>query len=411
MDKIIRQNGKEQGVMKKNLKLFLFLFLFPLVFQAGKAEAARLYFSPDFQPVFNQESFLVEIKIDTEGEEINAVEGHISFFGAIEPIGFVKGGSVFSLWIEEPKIGGSEVSFSGGAPGGFNGENLLLKIIFLTKGNGENTIFFKDNSAAFLNDGKGTKAGVSFSSARVSVVEKTEEIPIIISKTHPDQNQWYKENTLSLYWDLEGEEYSWDLSFSSQTEPDEKADRPEGELMWIGAMEYKGLEDGIYYFNLKKKLSSENWSQKITFRAMIDKTPPKGLEFAVAKNDLLFEGKYFLSFFAEDKTSGIDHYEVIEESYGNIFQEFFKQIFFKGENLGAGMKKWEAAESPYLLKDQELQSRIFIKAKDKAGNYLIETIEPPYKLKTDDIILLVLLFVLFGTCFFTFFKEKERFSI
>jgi hypothetical protein len=54
--------------------------------------------------------------------------------------------------------------------------------------------------------------------------------------------------------------------------------------------------------------------------------------------------------------SGIDHFEVKE-----------------------GKKDFKKAESPYLLEDQELKSKILVKAVDKAGNEKIAEIIPPAK--------------------------------
>ena len=69
----------------------------------------------------------------------------------------------------------------------------------------------------------------------------------------------------------------------------------------------------------------------------------------ITKDPTIFDGKRFLVFAAQDKSSGIDHYEVKEQTK-----------FHEGE--------WIVAESPYLLKDQKLHSTIFVKAIDKKGN-------------------------------------------
>ncbi len=81
------------------------------------------------------------------------------------------------------------------------------------------------------------------------------------------------------------------------------------------------------------------------FQSAEDKDPPENFTPTLAKDPNLFDGQWFLVFATSDKGSGIDHYEVSE-----------------------GKNNWVVAESPYLLKKQNLLSDIFVKAVDKAGN-------------------------------------------
>ena len=85
-----------------------------------------------------------------------------------------------------------------------------------------------------------------------------------------------------------------------------------------------------------------------------DKTPPEFIEAIVSQDSHIFGNQYFVSFFATDKESGIDHYEVQE-----------------------GTSPYIIGDSPYLLKDQKLRSTIRVKAIDKAGNEKIEELMPP----------------------------------
>jgi len=80
------------------------------------------------------------------------------------------------------------------------------------------------------------------------------------------------------------------------------------------------------------------------------------------------DGKYYLSFTAKDKNSGIDYYEISEKN------------FWESINKLSGVGKWADAESPYLLKDQSLSNRIEIKAVDKAGNERIVKLPATYSL-------------------------------
>lgn len=82
----------------------------------------------------------------------------------------------------------------------------------------------------------------------------------------------------------------------------------------------------------------------------MDTQSPEIFTPAIARDESVFGGKWFLVFATQDKGSGIDHYEVKESQLGNI---------------------WFPAESPYVLRDQDLRSTIYIKAIDKAGNDIV----------------------------------------
>ena len=91
-----------------------------------------------------------------------------------------------------------------------------------------------------------------------------------------------------------------------------------------------------------------------------DADSPESFAPEIANDLALFDGKWFLVFATQDKGTGIDHYEV-KETKQKILKVF---------------SKWVLAESPYLLKDQELRSYIFVKAIDKAGNTRIVKLIP-----------------------------------
>jgi hypothetical protein len=358
--------------------------------------AVTLYLLPQSQTIYQGDTFLVEVKLDTEGEEINAVEGYLNFpEDKLEIIDIGVGGSILNLWPKSPSYSNQtgEISFLGGIPKGFKGEGKLVSATFRVLPRVDPhqsfSITFKENSKVLLNDGKGTPAKLNFLEGNYEIVEKPENLPKISSRTNPDQNKWYSQNTLHLHWDLvEGAEYSFLLSKDPLAEPDEIPDKPEPKegLIWIGDMEYPNLEDGIYYFHLRErretdaKLNAEQrgkWGPKITFRAMIDATPPEDFKPEISKDPAIFEGKYFLSFATADKTSGVDHYEILEEPQKNLLGRIFTQNQHKTEHETT--QNWKVGESPYLLEDQSLKTKILVKAVDKAGNEKISEIIPPEK--------------------------------
>ncbi len=367
--------------MKKFQKLtiiflfFIFYFLF-----SDSVSAASLYLVPQSQTIYRDESFLVEVRLDTEDEAINVVEAGLTFpANLLKAVDFNKGNSILTLWLEETKIQEGGITFLGGIPNGFKGDGLLGKIIFWGMETGKAKISFKEDSKVLLNNGKGTAAELNFLESNYEIIEKPEGLPQVSSESHPDQNKWYKSKTLALYWEpIEGAEYSYQLSFDPISEPDETPDKPEpkeGVASWIGAMDYdlKGEEDGIYYFSLRQKLPTEDWSRAVRFRAMIDATPSEEFTPEIGQDSTVFEGKYFLSFFTTDKMSGVEHYEILETRNQKI------------EN-----RMWKVGESPYLLEDQSLRSKILVKVVDRAGNERIAEIPPSKKPFPYWIIILIL---------------------
>lgn len=351
---------------KKVLRRFCVLFCVCFAMVPISTWAATLYLMPQSQTVYQGDTFIVEVRLDTEGEEINAVEADLEFpQDLLEIIDISKGGSILTLWIEEPSVKGDVISFIGGVPGGFKGQGPIGKITFLGKEIGRGEISFQEDSKVL--HGEGIAADLSFLEGSYEIIKRPEGLPIISSRTHPDPNKWYKQNTLHLHWDLtEGAEYSFELSKDPMIKPDDVPDEPKGELIWMGDMEYPNLEDGIYYFSLKQKLPAKDWSGKISFRAMIDVTFPEEFKPEIGKDPSMFEGKYFLSFATTDATSGVAYFEVKE-----------------------GKKEFKKVKSPYVLEDQSLGSKILVKAVDKAGNEKIFEIEPPKKPFPSWIIILI----------------------
>jgi hypothetical protein len=98
------------------------------------------------------------------------------------------------------------------------------------------------------------------------------------------------------------------------------------------------LSDIIFYID-------EYYENQEPFE-IIDKERPEDFVVQVVKMEDLYDGKYFLVFATQDKGSGIDYYEVCE---GNS-------------------KSCIRAESPYVLKNQDLNKKIYVRAIDKKGN-------------------------------------------
>lgn len=277
---------------KKRTKTFSYFFVFILTlfcfcFFVKPVLAANIYFELEARNVLKGEIFLQKVLIDTEGEEINAVEVEIKYpKEELRVENISKGNSILKLWPKEPEAREGIINFVGGTPGGYKGkEGILVLIAFrvISKKSADFNVEISDKSKVFLNDGKGTAIEKnSFGFSKIKVFNNFSE-----------KNEW--------------EEF------------------------------------------LKK-----------------DKTPPEPFEIKLSHSPYIFNNKYFISFFAIDKESGIDYYEVAEIK---IAKKTHKDELIKKAN-------WKVAKSPYLIEDQSLKSFILVKAVDKAGNEKIELLEP-----------------------------------
>ena len=270
---------------------FCLLSFFPFT-----SEAARIYLEPVSKEVNLNDTFLVNIRIDNEGECINAVDVKIAYDNkAIGAVDFSRGESVLTLWVEAPTIDHSAgiISFSGGIPGGYCGRivgdpglsNILGKIAFSTSGHriegspGDVAqVEILPSSKVLLNDGLGTPADLT-------------------------------------------------------------------------------LDGASFTIGTPGKFIKDEWMDEVKK----DTIPPELFEINIHQNPSIENNKYFITFTTNDKQSGVDHFEVFEGSWE-------KPGFEVGTNKPAQWRRVEKNEQYYVLRDQTLNSKVLVKAIDKAGN-------------------------------------------
>ncbi len=102
---------------------------------------------------------------------------------------------------------------------------------------------------------------------------------------------------------------------------------------------------------------SNDASPEVVNVGIVDHEKPEAFQPIITKIPDIAGDDYVLLFFTQDKNSGMSHFEVKEGSLG-----FYKTV-----------------SSPYILKRQELDVDIYIRAVDKAGNIRVEIIDAPNK--------------------------------
>lgn len=315
------------------MKKFLFLLLiFSLTFtglipaQVCEAASASLYFTPSTGTYVVGSSFSVGVNANTGGVSVNASQGTITFDNSILKVtGVSKGGSIFSLWTQEPAVSGNAISFGGGVPNpGYTGTGgRIITISFQAIKVGTADVRFSSGSV-LANDGKGTNilsamGSASFNiSPRVEVPKKPGEVPkkevpkeeavylkpVITSETHPDEDKWYNKARAKFSWELpdivEGVSISFDEKEVANPGP-----KPDG---LFDSKEYVVEEDGHWYLHVKFRDNKGRWGTIAHFRINVDTQPPKPFDVEVRQDDpndwptLYFE--------TTDDLSGVDRYEV-----------------------------------------------------------------------------------------------------
>lgn len=130
-------------------------------------------------------------------------------------------------------------------------------------------------------------------------------------------------------------------------------------------------------FNIDK--SSNEPINQLSDIIVNDKKKPTDIKIELGRDDSVYDGKYFISFYATDNESGINRYEVKENNLPIV-----------------------RATHDYVLEDQSLKGFVEIKAIDNAGNFTNKIIELN-KYKKDNnfskifiaIIILIIIFLLY----------------
>jgi hypothetical protein len=234
--------------MKKGW-VFLFAQFF-LLLPTFVVHAAILYMDPNEAELKRGDTMVVSVRIDTEdGECVNVVDGVITYSENIQPVDTSRGNSIFSLWVEEPKIDKANhtITFAAGLPNGYCGRipgdpqltNNVIDLLFQSPGlqigssasGNDARIDFNPQTHVLLNDGFGTDAPLSTFGSHIALSREPGSSVL---------NEW--QNT------VQG-----------------------------------------------------------------DEVPPEKFSIALEHTLNAFSGKYFVTFNTTDKQSGIDHYEIIEE--------------------------------------------------------------------------------------------------
>lgn len=330
--------------MKKTAPLifaltFLLASLVSYLPQPSYAAGASLFLTPSSGSKYVGDKFNVLLYVNSE-QASNSYDVYLSTSN-LTVTGFSVGGSICILYPFPPSYNNISAHFECGLPTpGYTGSNGYISAITV-KGNapGKATVSIDSNSSVLANDGSGTNILGSRGSASFTILPPPTAAPAITSQTHPDQDKWYKNSNPALSWSGNGSNFSYTLDQNSDTTPDQVS---EGSAT---SKTYDSLADGTWYFHVIVKGSSGTWSSSSHYRIQIDTTPPEPFT-PEADPSVNAEKRPIIAFNTNDKTSGVDHYEL------------------KVDN-----GSWNKVANPYKMPSVTSgKHTIYVKAVDKAGN-------------------------------------------
>jgi len=325
---------------------------------------ASLYLSPTQGAFEVGSTFNVSVYVNTGGIDANAVKLDLAFpSDKLQVVSPSTGDSFITIWITQPKYSNVDgtLSFQGGLPSpGINtSAGLISTITFRAKSPGTAVLSVLDTSRVLANDGEGTDMLTAFGNAQYTFTMPSPEGPNIYSPSHPDKNKWYRDNNVTLHWELAevalengfvlDVTYSWGFDRDPKSHPDNKADGKKT------SMYYEGVESGIWYFHVKANVGGQ-WGKTGHYPVRIDTDDPAEFTPIVQPQKGGPDIRRSVSFKTTDSLSGIDHYEVKIDS---LTDDSYDTALFSEQ------------QSPWIMPLlPEGEYTVTVRAYDKAGNWI-----------------------------------------
>ncbi|MEK9194714.1 MAG: cohesin domain-containing protein [Patescibacteria group bacterium] len=330
--------------------------------------AATLSVGPTSGSFVAGSTFDVSVYLDTKDESINALQVFLGFPpDKLQIVSQSAGQSIVGVWTSQPKFNNQQgrVELQGGVPGGINVSNgLVFNVTFRVRQVGQAILKFLDGTRILSNDGLGTDVLKQTQNGVYDLTLPAPQGPIVASKTHSNESQWYANPNVILDWVSEFggiEGYSYVLNDDPVTVPDNISEGVEIRVA------YKNLSDDTYYFHIKS-LRSGVWGGVTHFGINIDTSPPADFKIEVTPYARTVRKQPIVEFFTTDAMSGIDHYE-LKLIPLNLGERISKTVESITTERGNELIFFET-QSPYILEPLELgKYDVIIRVYDKAGNY------------------------------------------
>lgn len=140
------------------------------------------------------DTVLLNVYVNTDGQEINAIDGSVTLDGDYEIRTVSTAGSIFEVWASKPSLEGNRITFVGGSTAGVFGSRLKVFSVAVKPLDSEGINFSANDVKIFLNDGKGTTIMAEGISKQIQVAQGTNATPrnelekiILEDKTQPEE--------------------------------------------------------------------------------------------------------------------------------------------------------------------------------------------------------------------------------
>lgn len=151
-------------VFKISRQTYLLIFLYSIFYILNPSPSFAANFSFDVpNQVGVRQDFQVDVLLDTQMEDINAIEGKIIYDKNVLTLKEVRdANNIISLWVKDPaqQKNTGIIEFSGITPGGFNSftqTKSIFSLVFRANAEGQ-TDLKTEGMLVLLNDGRGTPA-------------------------------------------------------------------------------------------------------------------------------------------------------------------------------------------------------------------------------------------------------------
>ncbi len=186
--------------MQKYISSYIILLVVVFISIPNAVSAATVYLESSRDSVSVGDTFIVSVKMNSDGEVLNTVEGDISLSFSDKNVSiseFSLANSSFGVWPRTPSLSsnGKTVSFVGGVPGGFSIEGATLFSIVVEANKEGEVVFAPQGLSVFLNDGAGTKTQVTAKPLKLQVssknqngTERNDWAAVVSSDTKPPED-------------------------------------------------------------------------------------------------------------------------------------------------------------------------------------------------------------------------------
>lgn len=312
-------------LVKNNIVTLLAFFILAFLATGQSASAASLFISPASGSYPVGGNFSVSVYVASASQAMNAASGTISFpADKLRIVSVSKSGSIMNLWTQEPSFSNASgtAQFEGVvlSPGFTGSAGKLVTYQFSALAPGPATLKFT-SSAVLANDGEGTDILTGSNSATFSLVKSPLLIPIpipppadiavplgsikIASPTHPDSNSWYSNNNPRFVWIAPKDVDMTRILYDKYPTTNPTILYPEA----ISDKQLTGIPEGVWYFHVQMHNAS-GWSGVSHFKFQIDTQKPEHFEMKEIANIDTTEPTVKFLFDGDDKTSGIDRYQI-----------------------------------------------------------------------------------------------------